>query len=46
MNNNTLTHHNQESFVKMVLKRKVSLEITRKDIISLQSKHNITKPIG
>ena len=43
MNNNTLTH-SQESFVKMANEEGFTSEITRKDIISLQSKHGITKP--
>jgi|TARA_R100000664_G_C2670448_1_gene82716 hypothetical protein len=43
MNNNTLTPA-QESFVKMANEEGFTSEITRKDIISLQSKHGITKP--
>ena len=34
----------QESFVKLANKEGFTTEITRKDIISLQSKHGITKP--
>ena len=34
----------QESFVKMANEEGFTTEITRKDIISLQSKHGITKP--
>ena len=34
----------QESFVKMANEEGFTSEITRKDIISLQSKHGITKP--
>ena len=43
MNNNTLTPA-QESFIKMANEEGFTSEITRKDIISLQSKHGITKP--
>ena len=43
MKNNTLTPA-QESFVKMANEEGFTSEITRKDIISLQSKHGITKP--
>ena len=42
MNNNTTPA--QESFVKMANEEGFTSEITRKDIISLQSKHGITKP--
>ena len=34
----------QEAFVKMANEEGFTTEITRKDIISLQSKHGITKP--
>ena len=34
----------QESFVKIANDNGFTKEITRKDIISLQSKHGITKP--
>ena len=34
----------QESFVKMANDEGFTTSITRKDIISLQSKHGITKP--
>ena len=34
----------QESFVKLANDEGFTTEITRKDIISLQSKHGITKP--
>ena len=34
----------QEAFVKMANEEGLTTEITRKDIISLQSKHGITKP--
>ena len=34
----------QESFVKLANGEGFKTEITRKDIISLQSKHGITKP--
>ena len=34
----------QESFVKLANDQGFKTEITRKDIISLQSKHGITKP--
>ena len=34
----------QESFVKLANAEGFTTEITRKDIISLQSKHGITKP--
>ena len=34
----------QESFVKLANREGFTIEITRKDIISLQSKHGITKP--
>ena len=43
MNNNTLTPA-QESFIKMANEEGFTSEITRKDIISLQGKHGITKP--
>ena len=35
---------NQESFVKLANEEGFTTEITRQDIISLQSKHGITKP--
>ena len=35
---------NQEKFVKLANEEGFTTEITRKDIISLQSKHGITKP--
>ena len=47
MDNNTNTPSltpAQESFVKMGNEEGHTSEITRKDIISLQSKHGITKP--
>ena len=47
MDNNTntpLLTPAQESFVKMANEEGFTSEITRKDIISLQSKHGITKP--
>ena len=47
MDNNTNTPSltpAQESFVKMANEEGHTSEITRKDIISLQSKHGITKP--
>ena len=47
MDNNTNTPSltpAQESFVKMANEEGITSEITRKDIISLQSKHGITKP--
>ena len=34
----------QEAFVKMANEEGFTTEITRKDIISLQGKHGITKP--
>ena len=34
----------QEAFVKMANEEGFTTEITRKDIISLQTKHGITKP--
>ena len=34
----------QESFVKLANDEGFTTEITRKDILSLQSKHGITKP--
>ena len=34
----------QESFVKLANDEGITAEITRKDIISLQGKHGITKP--
>ena len=43
MNNITLSPR-QESFVKMANEEGFTSEITRKDIVSLQSKHGITKP--
>ena len=43
MTNITLTPR-QESFVKMANEEGFTSEITRKDIVSLQSKHGITKP--
>ena len=47
MDNNTNTiklTEAQESFVKMANDEGFTTSITRKDIISLQSKHGITKP--
>ena len=47
MDNNTNTiklTEAQEAFVKMANDEGFTTEITRKDIISLQSKHGITKP--
>ena len=35
---------NQEKFVKLANEEVFTTEITRQDIISLQSKHGITKP--
>ena len=35
---------NQEAFVKKANEQGFTTEITRQDIISLQSKHGITKP--
>ena len=35
---------NQEKFVKLANEEGFTTEITRQDIISLQSKHGITKP--
>ena len=43
MTNITLSPR-QESFVKMANEEGFTSEITRKDIVSLQSKHGITKP--
>ena len=44
-NNNTIKlTEAQEAFVKMANEEGFTTEITRKDIISLQSKHGITKP--
>ena len=44
-NNNTIKlTEAQESFVKMANDEGFTTSITRKDIISLQSKHGITKP--
>ena len=44
-NNNTIKlTEAQEAFVKMANEEGLTTEITRKDIISLQSKHGITKP--
>ena len=45
MENNTVKLTSaQEAFVKMANEEGFTTEITRKDIISLQSKHGITKP--
>ena len=45
MENNTIKlTPSQESFVKMANEEGFTTEITRKDIISLQSKFGITKP--
>ena len=45
MENNTIKLTTaQESFVKMANDEGFTTEITRKDIISLQGKHGITKP--
>ena len=45
MENNTIKlTPSQESFVKMANEEGFTTEITRKDIISLQGKHGITKP--
>ena len=45
MENNTIKLTSaQESFVKMANDEGFTTEITRKDIISLQGKHGITKP--
>jgi len=45
MENNTIKlTPAQESFVKMANDEGFTTEITRKDIISLQGKHGITKP--
>ena len=47
MDNNTNTiklTEAQEAFVKMANEEGFTTEITRKDIISLQGKHGITKP--
>ena len=44
-NNNTIKlTEAQEAFVKMANEEGFTTEITRKDIISLQGKHGITKP--
>ena len=44
-NNNTIKlTEAQEAFVKMANDEGFTTEITRKDIISLQGKHGITKP--
>ena len=44
-NNNTIKlTEAQEAFVKMANEDGFTTEITRKDIISLQGKHGITKP--
>ena len=44
-NNNTIKlTEAQEAFVKMANEEGFTTEITRKDIISLQTKHGITKP--
>ena len=44
-NNNTIKlTEDQEAFVKMANEEGFTTEITRKDIISLQGKHGITKP--
>ena len=44
-NNNTIKlNQAQEAFVKMANEEGFTTEITRKDIISLQGKHGITKP--
>ena len=46
-NNNNVTiklTEAQEAFVKMANEEGFTTEITRKDIISLQGKHGITKP--
>jgi hypothetical protein len=45
MENNTIKLTSaQESFVKMANDEGFTTKITRKDIISLQGKHGITKP--
>ena len=47
MDNNTNTRSltpTHEAFIKMANEEGFTSEITRKDIISLQSKHGITKP--
>ena len=45
MENNTVKLTSaQEAFVKMANEEGFTTEITRKDIISLQSKHGIKKP--
>ena len=44
-NNNTIKlTEAQEAFVKMANEEGFTTEITRKDVISLQGKHGITKP--
>ena len=44
-NNNTIKlTEAREAFVKMANEEGFTTEITRKDIISLQGKHGITKP--